>query len=284
MQSKKGNDEGQYTYPVTDHDTDLKIEKQDPEKSTKEHSFISEILNWDWEIAIDFGCGTGANFAFFNKEDKSEATLIGLDPDCVRARVAHERATRLSTRIKIHVICGDVGFLENAPSGLDADIVLCSQVLGHVSTDQMKRILNGFCKILKPSGRCGVLIPVIGSSFKDDESSGDWDGTCDFTHLVDISQSPSNGSFRTHVSFEEYDNVANKPMKNVLPVRSFLINEFPSPAIATTPFEMKDIPESISSVTQELFQVEKAVLYSIHRDTIDSTAPIGDLIIQFRKL
>ena len=283
IQTNANNDSELYRYPVTDHSTDSKIEKQDSEKCNTEQSFISQILNWDWEVAIDFGCGTGANFPFFDQPETKDSIMIGIDPDCSRARIAQERAAREFTQLKSYVVCGDIGVLENALSDLSADMVLCAQVLGHVSTNQMKRILEGFHKILRPRGVCGVLIPIVGESFKDDPDSGEWNGTSDYTHLVDISLSPGDVNFRTHVSLDEYNKAANRPTRNILPVRSFLVNEFPDPTITSTPHEMKEIPKSVSAITHTLFEVERVILYSIHRNSPDSTAPIGDLMIHFRK-
>lgn len=283
IQSKEDEGEQTYTYPVTDYSTDSKIAKQDPAKDTTEQSLISKSLDWDWKVAIDFGCGTGAHFNRFDKVEHKDSLLIGIDSDCSRAKLARDIALQRLAHIKGHVVCGGIEILENAPNELRADFILCSQVLGHVSTNQMKRIIDGFHRILRPGGQCAILIPIIGESFKDNPESGNWDGTKDFTHLVDVSLSPGDDGFRVPVSFDEFDKEANRPTKNILPVRSYLIPDFPNPTTADTPYSMDSIPESISSVTEGLFTLDRAILYSIHRDTDDSTAPIGDLIIDFRK-
>ena len=283
IQSKEDVDEQTYTYPVTDYSTDSKIAKQDPVKDTIEQSLISNSLDWDWSVAIDFGCGTGAHFDRFDKVEHKDSLLIGIDPDCSRAKLARDIALQRLSHIKGQVVCSGIEMLEDTPSELRADVLLCSQVLGHVSINQMKRIIDVFHRILRPGGRCVILVPIIGESFKDDPESDNWDGTKDFTHLVDFSLSPSDDGFRIPVSFRDYNKEANKPTQNILPVRSFLVHDFPNPATTSTPYSMDNIPESISRVTEGLFTLDNAILYSIHRDTDDSTAPIGDLIIDFRK-
>jgi hypothetical protein len=68
-----------YIYPVTDEATDSRLEQQDPGKIGTEQTLIARFLDWDWETATNFGCGTGAHFQLFDREEKKNCLLIGID-------------------------------------------------------------------------------------------------------------------------------------------------------------------------------------------------------------
>ena len=188
-------DSDTYTYPVVESTTDDNVEKQDPGKQLREKSLYRKWLEREWQIAIDFGCGIGANFDCFDQEQNKSRLLIGLDPDPDRARQARENADRLEY-VEAVVACGDMSLFENSPDDLLADAILCSQVLGHVPRKELGRILRGFAAKLRTGGSCAISVPVVGASFSDDTTAGGWVSGDDFTHLVYCDRSPFDKGYR----------------------------------------------------------------------------------------
>lgn len=272
----------EYIYPVTDESTTTKLRKQDPDKLTREISIVSQLLNRNWQIAIDFGCGTGAYFQLFDQQGKKNCLLIGIDPDCSRIRLAQAAAQKLM-RIKSRVVCGGIDILLNAPKQLLADLILCIQVLGHVSEEQAKLILRGFDSISYPNGYCAIAVPVIGEGFRNDPTAGSWDGHGDFIHLVNMNRRPGDSDFRTAISLDEFNRHADKPVMGMLPVRSFLLPDFPDPHGLSLPCPLERIPPTIASIIDNYFAVDRTILYSIHRDREETVFPIGDAMIFLRK-
>ncbi len=241
------------------------------------------MLEDPWQVAIDFGCGTGAHFFLFDGPKQRRNLLIGLDPDCKRAKWAEQVAEYRLQFLRSYVTCGGIEILENAPEQLKADVVLCSQVLGHVSEKQTLRIIKGFHRILDKNGRCGLAIPVIGSAFKENPQVGAWSGKEDFTHLVAMEKSPSDQGFRRYLTLEEFNQAAKTPEPGLLPVRSFFIPEFPNPLKIKLPLWLEAPPPTISKIIQPFFRVEKCAIYSIHKDPDSPVLPLGDLFIQLRR-
>ena len=271
----------EYIYPVTDKATDTKLQKQDPGKSTREKSVVSLLLDRYWEVAIDFGCGNGAHFQLFDQQRKSDRLLIGIDPDCSRIRRAQAVAQKLMW-VESRVVCGGIDILENAPRKLYADLILCTQVLGHVSEEQAERIVRGFYRVSYPKGFCGIAIPVIGKRFKDDPTAGSWDGLSDFTHLVNMDLYPGDPGYRTAISLEEFNRYADEPAIGMLPVRSFLLPDFPDPNSLSLPCPLEKLPPTIKSIVDGYFAVDRIILYSIHGDREEMISPIGDIMIFLR--
>lgn len=272
----------EYIYPVTDKATDTKLQKQDPGKSTREKSVVSLLLDRYWEVAIDFGCGNGAHFQLFDQQRKSDRLLIGIDPDCSRIRRAQAVAQKLMW-VESRVVCGGIDILENAPRKLYADLILCTQVLGHVSEEQAKRIVRGFYGVSYPKRFCGIAIPVVGKRFKDDPTAGSWDGLSDFTHLVNVDLYPGDPGYRTAISLEEFNRFADEPEIGMLPVRSFLLPDFPDPNSLSLPYPLEKLPPTIKSIVDGYFAVDRIILYSIHRDREEMISPIGDIMIFLRR-
>lgn len=269
-----------YVYPVTDWDTDKGIFKQDPNKVKTEKSMISRLTDGEWDIALDFGCGPGAHFHLFDGPAREHNLLIGIDPDCTRAKLAQNTAQKIFNWIDFQIVCGGIQILENAPAELKVDRILCSQVLGHVPEEQIDRILKIFHHVLDSEGKCAVLIPVIGEKFIEHPTHcKGWNGESDYTHIVDVSKDPSDNEFREYIPPDEFDLISSHPKKNLLPVRSFLLPEFPDPESATLPFALEKIPPTFDQHLQNCFEVEDTYLYSIHRDTPDSNYPVADIIL-----
>ncbi|MGY5876795.1 MAG: class I SAM-dependent methyltransferase [Candidatus Thorarchaeota archaeon] len=269
-----------YKYPVTDEATDTRLKEQDPNKHTVEQTLIAKLLDQNWTVAIDFGCGTGAHFLLFDQHGRSDGLLIGVDPDCSRAAMARE--VQLG-RIESLVLCGGIEILENLPGGLSVDMILCSQVLGHVSETQVKRIVQGFSQILRPGGHCCIAVPVIGEAFKKAPAARDWDVKGDFTHQVNMTLAPSDPSYRDQISLAEFNRYADDPVPGMLPVRSFLIPDFPDLSRLKLPHTLDELPPTIASLVNGLFIMEEAFIYSIHIDVPEIACPVGDAMIFLRK-
>ncbi len=283
LEKIEGKKSWDYIYPITDEVVDAKVSAQDASKIKVEKSLISKSLEWDWKIVMDFGCGIGAQFPLFNNETNKDKFLIGVDPDESRIIKASKYASKTLKNINYKLIHGGINVLEKAPSGLTCDYITCIQVLGHISKRMINRILNGFYKILSPKGRCTIAFPIIGEDFKNNVDALGWDGSTDFNHLVDFNFSPGEKGYRKLVSLEVFNKKANKPREKLLPVRCFLIKNFPDANKIKTPFELNKVPETVANYINDKFSVEKAIIYSIHVDDKNKIFPIGDMMIYLKK-
>lgn len=269
-----------YTYPVVESTTDDNVEKQDPGKLCREKSLYRKWLEREWQVAIDFGCGIGANFDCFDEQGNKSKLLVGLDPDPDRARLARDNANRLKY-VGAVIACGDVSLFENLPDDLLADAILCSQVLGHVPRKELGRIIRGFAEKLRTGGSCAISVPVVGASFSDDTTAGGWVSGNDFTHLVYCDRSPFDKDYRKRVPGEVFDQYASISPKGVLPVRNFWTPNFPKVSQQDLPTPVATIPPTLGQLISSFFVVSEIALYAIHgrieRETEEMT--IGDALI-----
>lgn len=265
---------GTYTYPVNESKTDNNVEKQDPGKTQREKTLYKKWLDREWQIAIDFGCGIGANFDCFDQQQNKSKLLIGLDPDPARAKLAEDNACRLKY-VKAVVASANVSLFENSPDDLLADAILCSQVLGHVPRKELGRIIRGFADKLRIGGSCAISFPVVGASFSDDTTAGDWISGNDFTHLVYCDRSPFDEDYRECVPYETFDQYAACSPEGVLPVRNFWIPEFPKVPHQDLPTPIVTVPPTISLAIEPFFEISEAVLYAIHGNLARKTEEVG---------
>lgn len=270
----RADNSGIYTYPVIESKTDNNVEKQDPGKLKREKALYRKWLNHEWQIAIDFGCGIGANFACFDQQQCKERLLIGLDPDPARARLAKEIANQLKY-VKALVTCAGVSLLENSPNDLLADAILCSQVLGHVPEKELGRIIRSFADKLRSGGSCAISFPVVGASFSDDTTAGGWISGNDFTHLVYCDRSPFAKDYRKSVSYEAFDQHATCSPEGVLPVKNFWIPEFPKVSQNDLPTPVTTIPPTMAEAIEPFFKISEFVLYAIHGNLTRKTEEVG---------
>ena len=272
-----------YRYPVDDVETESKLNIQDAGKKKREQLLYIEWLSKEWEIAIDFGCGTGANICCFDTPDNESKMLIGVDPDRERVSLVEKRA-RGSKFIELVFACADVSILEKAPQGLYVDIILCSQVLGHVRESDIARIIDGFASNLQSGGRCVISVPVVGDSFASDPSSDGWKPGGDFYHYINQSSSPFDKDYRTRVQPDVFDRMAAKCETGFLPVRSFWLPEMSGLDDSNLPVESQSIPSSLSDILNKFFNISKVYLYSAHKTLVETHEPaIGDLLISMTR-
>ncbi len=265
---------GIYTYPVIESKTDNNVEKQDPGKLQREKALYRKWLDREWQVAIDFGCGIGANFDCFDQQQFKEKLLIGLDPDLVRAKLARDNADRLKY-VKAVIACANISLLENSPEDLLADVILCSQVLGHVPTKELGRIIRGFADKLQIGGSYAISVPVVGASFSDDITAGGWVSGNDFTHLVYCDRSPFDRDYRKRVSYEVFDQHAAYSPEGVLPVRNFWIPDFPKVSQQDLPAPVATAPPTLALAIEPFFEVSEAVLYAIHGNLVRNNEEVG---------
>jgi SAM-dependent methyltransferase len=263
-----------YTYPVFESKTDNNVEKQDPGKLQREKGLYRKWLNCEWQVAIDFGCGIGANFDCFDQQQCQERLLIGLDPDAARVRLARDNADQLKY-VKAVVTCAGVSLLENSPDELVSDAILCSQVLGHVPRKELGRIVRGFADKLRSGGSCAISVPVVGTSFSDDTTAGGWVSGNDFTHLVYCDRTPFEKNYRKRVPYEVFDQYATCSPEGVLPVRNFWVSDFPHVSQQDLPTPIATIPPTIAQAIEPFFEISKSVLYAIHGNLARKTEEVG---------
>lgn len=273
-----------YRYPVTDERTDLFLERQDPRKMTAEANEIIKLFDTPWETALDFGCGIGRYFSLFDEDDGAQRLLLGMEPDPERAAMAQAAVERRLARTRGHVVNAGIEALEAAPAELTFDRILCAQVLGHVTEEQGMRIIGAFHDRLSDDGLCALLLPVIGPGFAEHiHHAGTWDAVSDYTHIIDTSYGPHDTDFRRHVPMSEYALHAEQPTPGLLPVRSWLMPDFPDPQLILEPVEVQTIPTALKALTKDRFAVAEAVIYALHRDIEGDNWPIADLFVILKK-
>lgn len=275
---------GTYTYPVTDRRTNDNVEKQDPGKLHREKSLYRKWLDREWQVAVDFGCGIGANFPCFDRQQNKSKFLIGLDPDRTRVGLARNHANRLRY-VEAVVTCADVSMLEDSPDDLLVDVILCSQVLGHVPKRELGRILRGFAAKLRAGGSCAVSVPVVGGSFTDDLTARGWVVGDDFTHLVYLNRSPFEKDYRKCVPDEVFDQYAVCSPEGVLPVRCFWMPNFLKVLQHDLPTPVPTAPPTLARATASFFEISEVVLYAVHANMVQRTEEIciGDALIILTK-
>lgn len=213
---------------------------------------------------MDLGCGVGRNFETLRKATKPDTLYIGIEPDIHRAALAEE-ASR-----DFHVLNSGIEFIDQAPSSLLVDYLLCCQVLGHTTVAAMEHMVGVILARVSENGVVNFCIPFINKAMAN--SNGD------YYHLVDLSKSPDEDGFRIGVSKERFERCVTKNVKSsFLPVRAFCV---PIPTYETmpeTPFDLDALPDSFLGLISDSFNA-RATVYSVH--TWKGQVPyVGDISI-----
>ena len=268
----------EYHYPAMDYTTDTGFfaEKWAKEKHQREQAAALECLESDWRITIDFGCGAGGHFGLLNPVTQTAALLIGIEPDRQRAEWAQKSATDLLANASCEIINSGVEVLEAAPTELQVDQIVCCQVLGHTPTAHTRKIVEAFTKVLRPGGHVALAVPVVGPHFKDHSTADGWDGTGDYCHLVDVRHINTAQFRRTFRDLELFDRCALSSEELKLPVRCFLIPDFPDPSRIEYPCPT-ETPPTIFNLVKGDFEILSAAIYHQHDPAI------GDAMIHLRK-
>jgi len=272
---------GGYRYPTTDADVDGALQLQDAGKVDREQAILARAADFDWEIALDFGCGLGAKFACFDQPYGGGRLLIGLDADHGRAAEATGRAQGLQ-HVDLVVAAGSAELLQKRPAGLTVDLIAAIQVLGHVRSTDARTIIRSFADVLTPQGRCLLAVPVVSAVLGNRPASESWDGQGDWHHYVHLDRQPNSAGYRKTVSKHEFDRLQTSD--SVLPVRSFGVPSFPKVNRADLPQPLP-VPVTLESLLPEELRVIASQLYSIHMyEEATGEAVIGDAIIELRKV
>ncbi len=272
-----------YVYPVSDEKTDQKLETlQDPGMRLREQTIYRDFLRDRHGLLIDFGCGTGANFKYFDRPENSDAVLLGIEPDPARSQSAMSKM-KLLQHVEGVVVNSDVSFLSKIPHDVTVDSILCSQVLGHVSKAEMERVLTAFASSISSGGQCLIAIPVVGEAFSVDPSAHGWKPGSDYLHFVDLSVSPLEASYRTKVDDARFNEIASHPQENLLPVRCFWIEGLPSEVQTNLPLELSldALPPTLKDLVEPHFEVTSIYLYSVHKIQ-SGVVGVGDIFVALK--
>jgi len=103
-------------------------------------------------LVVDVGCGTAKLRSQFPEDIK----YYGFDPNVAYIESAKDKDVEL-------VAGGITEFLQEFGEGLAGkiDVVVCSGVLHHLTSEQVGQILNGANLLLKPGGRFAALEPAF---------------------------------------------------------------------------------------------------------------------------
>lgn len=153
-------------------------------------------------VALDAGCGLGA---YVEPLRSRFAHALFVDADPARVRESEQRFGEPGLR-SFFTIALDDERLAAAPLAGRLSFVSCVQVLGHVPTERVRVILDGFARMLRPGGWLLLGVPFTGTPY--DEF---WITFLD----VDARPRPMITDAR------KYDRLARKPEAMRLPVRHF---------------------------------------------------------------
>ncbi len=273
-----------YRYPVPEHQTRETERQQDLDKRQREVESITAALDFPWRLALEFGCGSGANLALLKASaaSRADSVVVGLDADSAQVDRARAVAAQLAP-FDVSVHHATVEDLRSAPAELHADAVLCCQVLGHTSSPETAEIVAALLERVAPGGRAVLLFPVFLPAawelgFAQEAPRGE-----DVCHLVRTDLAPDHPQFRQVVTSEAFDRLAADPPSGVLPVRGFYLEAWDGHARAVLPTPIPAPPATLRALIPGHFDVS-GVAYSWHERGPESGDPaIGDVCITLRR-
>ncbi len=121
---------------------------------------IAKYIIKDNTWFLDAGCGDGRLLPEFEKYFDN---ILLIDPDKHRLDSAKRLVNRLNLSKKVK--CKTLS-IESIESKQKFDVILCNHVIQHVHTDNVKKILEKFYKILKKEGL--LFINTCNSTKKED--------------------------------------------------------------------------------------------------------------------
>lgn len=276
LQNQATTTESAYQYPTSDQQVDQTILKQDSDKRLRETELISKFVHsHHWSVALDVGCGIGANFHLFDEPGNEKRLLIGVEPDPSRAAVA--RATSKSLEyVEVHIATGNLDQFDQPEFAESVDLITCIQVLGHVTSDTMARMIDLFGKLLAPGGSCLIAVPFVTTHFSTCERDKSWNAAADHHHLVDLNRLPEDPEFRRFISSREFDLIATTT--EFLPVRGFFLS--PEEVFSERLPQSVSCPATLERLLDSKFQLQFCEIYSVHLWDTDKELPlVGDLMI-----
>jgi SAM-dependent methyltransferase len=274
-----------YRYPSQESETNALENTMDPYKTRREALAIELFAAFDWTRALDYGCGTGRYFeSLFSLscESASPRTLVGIEPDPVRAAAAASRASSLNRKNlslgKIDAVNSGIEYLDYVSRYISFDLILCAQVLGHISENLMGDLLNKFLEITHKGSRLMILVPFSNEYIVKEKYAEDYTKGQDYYFWPDFSKLDEPSKHRNVLTPSEFEGLAQKEHPSVLPVRSF---SFPSQVLSRVfrvPSIIREVPYAFDSISSSA-RIVSSVIYSVH-ETDDAGVPLfGDVML-----
>ncbi len=260
-----------YRYPTNETATDAVEARLDPHKRLREVAMIQAMMGFRWHAAMDFGCGTGRNLLLFHRaRSGGQATrLLAVDADAKRLVTAKEFTRNICQKdFSIEFVAGGADDLERITPKGSLDLILCCQVLTHMSTAAAASAIKSFGRLLKSRGVLIVCVPFHNLRF-----SGD------YFHVVDLAstRSPNTPITRRKVGKREYDLLTASYAPNRLPVRAFRLH---APLELSSDIALPHCTPAPEFFLQfDSFETAGCFVYSVHKYH-STRAVIGDLILK----
>lgn len=271
-----------YRWPDQESTSDVLVKMQDSGKRAREKQVILKALDFDWNVALDFGCGQGANFCLFSgvRSKYSNRLLIAVDPDPARIAEAEDAASVDLQGIDYVLGCYNISEIEQAPAELYFDAILCSQVLGHLAIPEADRVVRELCRRVRRRGRAVLLYPVYFPSALNMPFARKHTGD-DLLHEVDTTLTPQSPGYRTLLTPGEFNCRAKRPTNGRLPLRSFSLAQIGPTDQSKLPLPIDELPPSIGNALPGSFTAVTEI-YSIHEyDTQSGLPAIADAVTTF---
>src|SRR3989344_6304872 len=263
-----------YSYPVDECLSDGAEQAHDPWKLVREENIIRVMASFAWKNAMDFGTGSGRYLKLLAsvRSISGGGALFAVEPDRERIKAAKKNVRGMEGNgLAFEFVSGSIDAARSCIHPNTLDLVLCSQVFPHVPRKVFTETLDGFAEMLIKGGVGIIAVPF--HCLK--KISGD------YFHVVNLRSfvSPYK-AFRTLISPEEFDRMAKKPQKGLLPVRAFKIPQMFQASAGSLPYSVF-APAAFSNLKK--FSVETCLVYSIHLYGKEGTPRIGDIILKLRR-
>ena len=202
-----------YQYPSDEATTDALEARQDPYKRLREIAIIQAMVGFRWNAAMDFGCGKGRNLPLLHRAqvEVEKSSLMAVDADAERLVEAKQSTQHLrSSSFTIDYIAAGAEDLGRVAPPSSLDLILCCQVLGHMSVAACASAMTSFARLLKPNGALILCVPFHNLPTVDD-----------YFHEVDLSRPNPTTVERRKLSQSQFDRLTQSGEQHRLPVRAF---------------------------------------------------------------
>jgi ubiquinone/menaquinone biosynthesis C-methylase UbiE len=136
-----------YTYPANECSTDAIEQRQDRHKRVREAALIKTVAAFEWQIAIDFGCGIGRNLPHLCAlvDPSTGARICAIDPDVDRLGKARADFGPLkNSYTDLEFVTGSYLELQGLFPKNSVDFILCCQVLTHMDRALFRNVMETF--------------------------------------------------------------------------------------------------------------------------------------------
>lgn len=273
-----------YYYPASEAITDKFERSMDPYKLRREALAIELLLQFNWNSALDYGCGVGRYFHLFDRtasHERMDRSLLGIEPDQSRFEQALELSKKLSDNgsLPIQVRNGATEALEEY-HGKKFDFILCSQILGHVTRKSCEEIIEVLSGALSDRGCLVFLVPFATTQQLERVKQKQSVAADDYYHLVNFERSPFDEDYRIPLTPQEFDRAVIDPRPSILPVRAFGVNDIPIKELSECPFPLGSIPKAFMALKNSMDYF--LFVYTVHVfERYGGGALIGDVIMRF---